>query len=223
MELKAIETVYGGYRFRSRLEARWAVFFDVCEIPYQYEPEGFVLDDGTCYLPDFYLPWFECYVEIKPKGYEQVDEAKRKLERLFYGLEDKTVMLCQGDPLDNDMQAFVYRHDDNNEKNPVHEFVWKSVRFLKGLYGYNTYHARGIIIGGKDIGRWSEDKDKVFLGGFEPTDWNNWYTTADDSHGKLACYPMGDTYALNDFKTEKEIARETRFEYGEVPDVGGCQ
>lgn len=53
---KAIETVYNGYRFRSRLEARWAVFFDACGIKYQYEPEGFELDDGTYYLPDFYLP-----------------------------------------------------------------------------------------------------------------------------------------------------------------------
>jgi hypothetical protein len=32
-----------GYRFRSRLEARWAVFFDVAGIPWQYEPEGFDL------------------------------------------------------------------------------------------------------------------------------------------------------------------------------------
>ena len=26
--IKAIETEYNGYKFRSRLEARWAVFFD---------------------------------------------------------------------------------------------------------------------------------------------------------------------------------------------------
>ena len=31
-EIKAIETVYKGYRFRSRLEARWAVFFDACGV-----------------------------------------------------------------------------------------------------------------------------------------------------------------------------------------------
>ena len=27
--IKPIETKYNGYRFRSRLEARWAVFFDM--------------------------------------------------------------------------------------------------------------------------------------------------------------------------------------------------
>ncbi len=42
--LKAIDTEYNGYRFRSRLEARWAVFFDTLGMPYMYEPEGFDLD-----------------------------------------------------------------------------------------------------------------------------------------------------------------------------------
>ena len=35
--LKAIETEYKGYRFRSRLEARWAVFFDACGVKWEYE------------------------------------------------------------------------------------------------------------------------------------------------------------------------------------------
>lgn len=53
MEIKAIETEYNGYKFRSRLEARWAVFFDAAKIKYEYEPEGFVLPSGKTYLPDF--------------------------------------------------------------------------------------------------------------------------------------------------------------------------
>ena len=62
-KLKSIETCYNGFRFRSRAEARWAIFFDEMGIKYEYEPEGFVFSDGTKYLPDFYLPdaneWFE--------------------------------------------------------------------------------------------------------------------------------------------------------------------
>lgn len=53
MKLQAIETRYSGYRFRSRLEARWAVFFDCLGLPWEYEPEGFVLPNGKWYLPDF--------------------------------------------------------------------------------------------------------------------------------------------------------------------------
>lgn len=55
MTIKAIETVYNGYRFRSRTEARWAVFFDACGLPYEYEKEGYHLQSGW-YLPDFYVP-----------------------------------------------------------------------------------------------------------------------------------------------------------------------
>lgn len=49
------ETIYKGIEFRSRLEARWAVFFDELNLSWEYEPEGYRLDDGTCYLPDFYV------------------------------------------------------------------------------------------------------------------------------------------------------------------------
>jgi hypothetical protein len=62
--IKAIETTYGGYRLRSRLEARWCVCFRALGIPYEYEPEGFDLD-GTLYLPDFWLPEQRCYFEVK--------------------------------------------------------------------------------------------------------------------------------------------------------------
>lgn len=65
-EVKAITTYYNGYKFRSRLEARWAVFFDAAGIRYEYEPEGLKLPNGLCYLPDFYLPDEKIYVEIKP-------------------------------------------------------------------------------------------------------------------------------------------------------------
>jgi len=65
MSLKPIETAYAGHRFRSRLEARWAVFFDAADIPWDYEPEGFNLPSGP-YLPDFWLPAIQTWVEIKP-------------------------------------------------------------------------------------------------------------------------------------------------------------
>lgn len=73
-EIKAIETVYNGYKFRSRLEARWAVFFDAMGIEYEYEPEGYVLQNGDTYLPDFLIyvkhrsqtdEWEPIYAEVK--------------------------------------------------------------------------------------------------------------------------------------------------------------
>ncbi len=61
--IKAIETRYAGCRFRSRLEARWAVFFDHLGIEWEYEPEGFETPDGP-YLPDFRLEG-SLWAEIK--------------------------------------------------------------------------------------------------------------------------------------------------------------
>lgn len=68
----AIETVYDGYRFRSRLEARWAVFFNRLGIPFRYEEEGFELPNRMRYLPDFHLldmpgHYSDIWVEIKGK------------------------------------------------------------------------------------------------------------------------------------------------------------
>lgn len=60
----AIPTDYRGCRFRSRLEARWAVFFDHMGIGWLYEPEGYVIGRRR-YLPDFLL---ECGTWIEVKG-----------------------------------------------------------------------------------------------------------------------------------------------------------
>lgn len=74
--IKAIQTRYKGYNFRSRLEARWGVFFDALGIEWDYEPEGFELPDGTRYLPDFWLKDHGIWVEVK--GIEPtMDEINR--------------------------------------------------------------------------------------------------------------------------------------------------
>lgn len=64
-----IETIYRGYRFRSRLEARWAVFFDAAGVEWQYEVQGYEIDEHR-YLPDFWLPKARCWAEVKgdPQG-----------------------------------------------------------------------------------------------------------------------------------------------------------
>ena len=60
-----IQTQYRGRFFRARGEARFAVFFDLCQLRYEYEPEGFWLEEGGKYLPDFWLPRLNSYFEVK--------------------------------------------------------------------------------------------------------------------------------------------------------------
>jgi hypothetical protein len=76
--IKPIQTHYKGYHFRSRLEARWAVFFDAIGWQWEYEPEGFDLGEGDFYLPDFRLICAEenLWVEIKAKEPNELEWRK---------------------------------------------------------------------------------------------------------------------------------------------------
>jgi hypothetical protein len=63
LTIKAIPNVYKGVNFRSRLEARWAAFFDLNRWQWDYEPIDI---DGWC--PDFQIttPWCHVFAEVKP-------------------------------------------------------------------------------------------------------------------------------------------------------------
>lgn len=98
MDIKPIETEYNGYRFRSRLEARWAVFFDVAGIKYEYEPEGFELDDGTRYLPDFYLPDFSTFCEVKGEREGVWDEIRKAGNMITWGGPIKRLVILGNIP-----------------------------------------------------------------------------------------------------------------------------
>lgn len=60
----AIPTTYRDVQFRSRTEARWAVFFDGLELSWEHEPNGYALDGGW-YIPDFWMPGLKCFWEVK--------------------------------------------------------------------------------------------------------------------------------------------------------------
>lgn len=77
--MNAIDTYFNGDYFRSRLEAKWAVFFTILGIPYEYEPQEFSDGNGNTYLPDFYLPNVasthaegkKVYIEVKHKEWTE--------------------------------------------------------------------------------------------------------------------------------------------------------
>lgn len=89
---RALNTNYGGCTFRSRLEARWAVLFDMTGTPWCYEPQGYVVD-GYAYLPDFWLPSLDSYFEVK--GFW--DDSVRKAMALAASLDDQGFYLAVGD------------------------------------------------------------------------------------------------------------------------------
>lgn len=77
--MKPIETIYKDYRFRSRLEARYAVLFDALGVRWEYEKDDHVLPNGVRYLPDFWLPEQDCWIEIKGQWPSSQEERKAEL------------------------------------------------------------------------------------------------------------------------------------------------
>ena len=129
--IKAIDTVYNGYKFRSRLEARWAVFFDEIGVEYRYEPEGFDLD-GVWYLPDFYLPGLEKWVEVKP--YEPTEEEVNKCA-LLAAATGKEVWLTFGE----------IPYPEPGYGDDCSGYVITGVGYYDNLYWFCTCHLCGKI------------------------------------------------------------------------------
>lgn len=96
MAPRVLPTRYKGVDYRSRLEAKWAVFFDRLRIRNLYEPEPFKLADGSCYTPDFFLPKFGgrhgTFVEVRPDGDLFLQPRRFALET------DALVWLCDDEP-----------------------------------------------------------------------------------------------------------------------------
>jgi len=103
--IKAIDTSYKGYKFRSRLEARWAIYFDAIGLEWEYEKEGFEFEDGKRYLPDFYIPDFG-YIEIK--GKKPNEEEKEKAKKLSLGKNcGVTILVGTPNPEGNCFICFI--------------------------------------------------------------------------------------------------------------------
>ena len=100
--VKAIETKYAGTIFRSRLEARWAAFFDVLRWSWIYEP--FDLDG---WFPDFLLKPVSpnragILVEVKPISEFCKDTANQIEKALFKTNNELEPMLVGLEPIFHD-------------------------------------------------------------------------------------------------------------------------
>lgn len=220
--IKAIETEYKGYKFRSRLEARWAVFFDELNIAYQYEPEGFDKGNGVKWLPDFYLTDLDMYVEVKG-----TDEQLRKD---FYKLG---AFVDWEGPLDQQIMILGNIPDYNEIENAGGVYYWLpafiKLRCNKGVYGdYVTFRI--------------DETDEVYISdmGVEPNlDWDCEACAFEDTdyseqikNGEEIGWFNDDDFTINDelisnkccdYKEVERLrkaykkARQARFEHGETP------
>jgi hypothetical protein len=205
--MKAIPTRYAGCHFRSRLEARWAVFFDALGIRWEYEPQGFELDwrlrleNGDAgpihYLPDFYLPDSNTYVEIK--GRWTPDECDRFLNAAaalsgHCGGPNIVLLSSVPEPSEEAGPPVLHMHKGDLMAGGWEPFAgWQC-----GGYGNASFIAIGRDVGGQEevyleCGNTLRVLTTVLLSGFFPTAW--WKSR-----------PVA--VALN-------AARSARFEHGE--------
>jgi hypothetical protein len=107
--IKAIPTTYANVRFRSRLEARWAAFFDLAGVPWEYEPIDL---DGWC--PDFRIisAGQSVLVEVKPverKKCEICEKMKLPKDASFEKARAhcrERLVMCLGDCPNEDADFF---------------------------------------------------------------------------------------------------------------------
>lgn len=100
--IPAIPTFYNGVQYRSRTEARTAVFFDYFGIRHEYEPRKYHLN-GIVYIPDFWLTDYKLWVETK--GQKPTDREREKARRLFYH-EGYPVFIVSGVPYAIERESF---------------------------------------------------------------------------------------------------------------------
>jgi len=196
--IKAIETIYNGYRFRSRLEARWAVFFDTLNLPWEYEPEGFEFDGGLRYLPDFrveypgrdkseiHKEWFEVKGDLKELTDYELAKIYEFTKYHYITILDGTprpTMFTQYGPHDHEEGLFEKKTDLRlpfNITNIKKDLFFQATN--ENRYGYALWNGKGRM--------WWDDHETYFFPG-----------------------NFGDDSSIIEYACDK--ARQARFEHGE--------
>ena len=213
--IQAIETIWAGCRFRSRLEARWAVFFNAIgytigeDCLYEYDDViGFDGKSQIRYLPDFYFPKEGIYAEVKGTTEALQHDSEKIGMCIDYGgpLSDGIIIL--GNIPDYTriawgnipMFPFLYNNKGVVEENAT--FVYQ-----KGYFG------RRIVC----------KNDNIILKIFS---YGHLYDCEDSRIPKSTKVENKWTYYDNllasefsDLKEAYRKARHARFEHGESPEV----
>ena len=208
-DIKAIETIYRGYRFRSRTEARWAVFFDAVSLPFEYEKEGFDLGEGTWYLPDFWMPSLKLWVEIK----SELTFVERKVP------DCSAFALSKGEKLYSCPELDLMRKFRDYQPWPVACIVGQPGKHRIWFFAWDM---SGSSAGSyeDDDAFWCLSNGKVALNVHIVSPYREIY--ADNLYGPVLehfTYARDYGYVLEPIENALTHARQARFEHGEKPKI----
>lgn len=196
-ELRAIQTEYKGYRFRSRLEARWTVFFDTLGVKWEYELEGYDLGNGVYYLPDFLLHdvtvnhgLFQrhCDIYVEVKGVMTEEDARKIIRFSDLGYDDEN--------RDGVSKTAVLVVGNIPEGESMRELIWNMQELAYS--GNPPYYNFETI-------------DGDYFAAYPGIDKHGTFTLFGDDSSY--------TWSMDEKATERayRIARQARFEHGETP------
>ena len=211
MNIKPIETIYNGYRFRSRLEARWAVFFDAMKIKYRYETEGYVGIYGEKYLPDFYLPDINVFVEVKPN----IEKLKKDSGKISACIDFGASELSDTGLLILGQIPFWNRKSNINLLIPHFSYLRWNKGVIADFAAFIPGAKKGQLLTYGASNDVSTAPDLPELG------------MPEDLYNMMSVQELSDEYLITlnytELSDEKELhdcylkARQARFEYGEKP------
>ncbi len=112
---ESVSTRWNGHQFRSRREARWAIFLDAAGIRWKYEPRVITVSGrmrGIVYrwLPDFWLPQYGQFCEVK--GFLYHDGFARLMGIARGADRDIVVLGHANDPWTPRWPMQLHRHAD---------------------------------------------------------------------------------------------------------------
>ena len=208
-EIKAIQTYYNGYKFRSRLEARWAVFFDAGGIRWEYEPEGYKSEDGTLYLPDFYLPELDVYVEVKRDTPDGVKDIFEKCEKMLNcGGAIKTLVILSDIPEGCSCDGGIWHYPCIVQRTKGAEYFW--------WFFHDNYEDNVCVTGQISAAKYENPKEYI--------EKNHTIRAVSDAELEPEVYNdfLIDWVDFQNYRNKETFnalkrARQARFEHGEKP------
>ncbi len=199
--MNVIETGYKGCRFRSRTEARWAVFFDAMGIPWEYEREGFDLGKHGLYLPDFWLSDWKVHLEVKGQPATEHEQEKCRALRDATG---RAVLLVHGPIGREERTVFCWDLSDSSGGSSEWPFDF-------GMISHHPHDTPVFFISETNANR-SHFADHAF----QETITARWIQRFDDC-GRYLRYELDAPKRYVEYAYES--AKSARFEHGESPMV----
>lgn len=131
--IRIIRTRWHGCQFRSKLEAKWAIVFELMGLEWSYEPEGFMVGN-VWYEPDFLVAGFDgrgegwSFIEVKGNMKDPDRRKIRAISKFFpvYVVGD----IPWSDPLDD-------QFDKWSDESEFHSFEYIDGDYFGAAIGVN--------------------------------------------------------------------------------------